>query len=452
MREWLRRWRRSRVSFPFAVVFSVALLLVSEISYQKSVAIARDLDAAIDARILNQNLLRTVLDAETGQRGYLITGEAQYLRPYQIASSEVGQDMKQLGRRYGDAGSAAHVFSELERLVSLKMDELARTVALRSAGSSAWSPIMASDDGMYQMDAIRDLSSQLIAREQKIITADRATLLRVLRINRIGIAAMVATCLIAFALFLRQSNQLRRLQRQQNDELLRERDQLERKVQARTLGLARLTAHLQKVREEERARLARDLHDELGALLVAAKLDLARLKAHLDGGGDYVAQRLQHLGDALNQGIAFKRRVIEDLHPSSLTKLGLTSALEILAKEFRERSGIATHCALQMLEPPHDIALTIYRLVQEAFTNIVKYADASAVNVDLEGDAGELSIEVRDDGIGFDPAGVAVSAHGLEGMRYRVAMHGGDLHIHSVRGQGTRISARIPLPGKLFAE
>jgi hypothetical protein len=93
------------------------------------------------------------------------------------------------------------------------------------------------------------------------------------------------------------------------------------------------------VREEERGHLARELHDELGALLTAAKLDVARLKSRLGDQPPEVGQRLQHLTETLNSGIALKRRIIEDLRPSSLSNLGLTASLEILAREFSERSG-----------------------------------------------------------------------------------------------------------------
>ena len=104
---------------------------------------------------------------------------------------------------------------------------------------------------------------------------------------------------------------------------------------ARTAQLKELAQHLQTIREDERSRLARELHDELGALLTAAKLDVARLKSRLgsDATAD-AAERLAHLNETLNGGIALKRRIIEDLRPSSLSNLGLVAALEILLREF----------------------------------------------------------------------------------------------------------------------
>ena len=121
-----------------------------------------------------------------------------------------------------------------------------------------------------------------------------------------------------------------------------ERDRLEGEVAARTAQLKELAQHLQTMREDERSRLARELHDELGALLTAAKLDVARLKSRLGASATPdAAERLAHLNETLNGGIALKRRIIEDLRPSSLSNLGLVAALEILLREFAARSEIA---------------------------------------------------------------------------------------------------------------
>ena len=110
-------------------------------------------------------------------------------------------------------------------------------------------------------------------------------------------------------------------------------------MRERTASLAELATHLQDVRETERGYLARELHDELGSLLTAAKLDVARLKSRLADTPD-AAQRLQHLTELLNSGIALKRRIIEDLRPSSLSNLGLVASLEILGREFGDASGM----------------------------------------------------------------------------------------------------------------
>ena len=144
--------------------------------------------------------------------------------------------------------------------------------------------------------------------------------------------------------------------------------------------LKELAQHLQTIREDERSHLARELHDELGALLTAAKLDVARLKSRL--GSTVTAdatERLAHLNEPLNGGIALKRRIIEDLRPSSLSNLGLVAALEIQLREFGARSEITVVDELEHVELAPAAQLTVYRLVQDALTNTVKYPTATAV-------------------------------------------------------------------------
>ena len=225
-----------------------------------------------------------------------------------------------------------------------------------------------------------------------------------------------------------------------------ERDRLEEEVSKRTTQLTELTKHLQAAREDERSRLARDLHDELGALFTSAKLDVARIRSRLGSASPEVQERLNHLVETLNSGIALKRRIIEDLHPSALSNLGLVATLEILVREFGERSGVKAHCELEQVSLDEIRELVVFRLVQEALTNIAKYAKASHVWVTLATDDQNVRVEVRDDGIGFDPGLVPPSTHGLVGMRYRVEAEGGTVTVESAPGQGVRIRVLLPQP------
>jgi signal transduction histidine kinase len=215
-------------------------------------------------------------------------------------------------------------------------------------------------------------------------------------------------------------------------------------VRQRTAQLTELTHHLQTAREDERNRLARDLHDELGAFLTSAKLDAARIKSRLAGTAPEAMERLNHLVETLNSGIAMKRRIIEDLRPSALSNLGLVTTLEILTREFAEQSGIEVHKALQPVTLEADAQLVVYRAVQEATTNIAKYAKAKQVWVTLGMRAGHAQVSVRDDGVGFDTAAPSRAAHGLMGMRFRVEAEGGTLVVTSAPGQGTLIQVTLP--------
>ncbi|HEY8707826.1 MAG TPA: sensor histidine kinase, partial [Burkholderiaceae bacterium] len=198
------------------------------------------------------------------------------------------------------------------------------------------------------------------------------------------------------------------------------------------------------VREDERNHLARELHDELGALLTAAKLDVARLKSRLGALAPEVAERLQHLSDTLNSVIVLKRRITEDLHPSSLSNLGLVAALEILVREWGHNNEVAVRSALEPVSLRPSGELTVYRLVQEALTNVSKYARASEVRVELGAIDGQVHVLVRDNGVGFDVDVPRTSAHGLLGMRYRLETEGGRLILSSTPGQGTVIEADLP--------
>jgi signal transduction histidine kinase len=215
-------------------------------------------------------------------------------------------------------------------------------------------------------------------------------------------------------------------------------------VVQRTAKLTELALHLQTAREDERGRLARDLHDELGAFLTSAKLDAARIKSRLAGTAPEALERLAHLVETLNSGIAMKRRIIEDLRPSALDNLGLVSALEILAREFAEQSGVEVHAALEPVDLEADAELVVFRLVQEAVTNIAKYAKAQHVWVSLTMAARQVHISVRDDGAGFDTTARSAAGHGLAGMRFRVEAGGGSLSLQSAPGQGTLIRVSLP--------
>ena len=265
-----------------------------------------------------------------------------------------------------------------------------------------------------------------------------------LRFARIGIALVALAGLLAFFLYLRQTHALRSAGERQQEALQRERNALEDEVRERTATLAELATHLQQVRETERGYLARELHDELGSLLTAAKLDVARLKSRLADSPD-ATQRLQHLNELLNSGIALKRRIIEDLRPSSLSNLGLVASLEILGREFAERSGMEIEMVLEPVTLDEADQLTVYRMVQESLTNIGKYAQATEASIVMKNygnhvDRGGRRTTAR----ASMPQHARPSTHGLAGMRHRVEAARGKLTVSSTPGQGTRLSAMLP--------
>ena len=298
-----------------------------------------------------------------------------------------------------------------------------------------------------QMNAIRALSAQLLKFEADNVDAGRISLYDTLMLGRIGVTALSVIGLLALFVVLRQIAVLEAQRREQQRLIQAAHDLLEIEVIERTDELTQLNHHLLTAREDERAHLARNLHDEMGALMTSAKLDAARIRGRLTAlltPAPEALERLAHLIETLNKGIALKRRIVEDLHPSALRMLGLVPALEIMAREFADSSGLQVLTQLTPVRLSDSASLMVFRLMQEALTNISKYAQASHVWLGLESREGQVEATVRDDGVGFDTRVSTRSAHGLVGMRFRAEAEGGSLIIVTAPGLGTRILAKLP--------
>ena len=435
------------LSLPMALLAAMVLVGINEVGHMRSQDAVEQLAQGLTTRSDVNKLLQSMLDAETGQRGYLLTGNETYLEPYDKAVATVQTNLDSLRMQFMGAPADMQEFALLSRQISRKLAEMELSLRLRRQGNEdAWKFILNTDVGKEHMEAIRQHAQELIARSDKRLQQGREQIEQSLMLSRIGIATVTAIGLLAFYMYLRQTQAVQTVNLREQEVLERERDRLEGLVRDRTATLSELANHLQQVREEERGHLARELHDELGALLTAAKLDVARLKSKIDATAPDVSERLKHLTETLNSGIALKRRIIEDLRPSSLSNLGLTAALEILTREYAERAGIDVETSLEPVQLPDAAQLTVYRMVQEALTNIGKYAKASKVLVSVHGYPTHVAVQVRDDGVGFDPGTVRPTSHGLAGMRHRVEAAGGRLTLTSRPGNGTLLSAVLPLP------
>jgi signal transduction histidine kinase len=428
-----------------ACAAAAAILLVSELSYWRSAGTLKDLTEMGVARTQIQVLERSMLDAETGQRGYLLTHRKEYLEPYAAALLRIEKAYQVLEQFYSDEPESSQLLQRLHQLTDTKLSELALTLRLDDEGrSKAGLEFLMTNIGREKMDAIRQTSAELLDYQTRAVASSKAALDRSLIVSRVGVAFLSLSSLLALFFYLRQSLILRAEQDKMQQAVQAERDRLEQEVSLRTAELTELTQHLQTAREDERQRLARNLHDELGSLLTSAKLDAARLKSRMAGASSETLDLLAHLVSTLNSGIALGRRIIEDLRPSSLSNLGLVTTLEILAKDYATQSGVAVHCALAPVKLAPSTELVVYRLVQESITNVSKYAQARNLWIELRDLTDHIEISIRDDGAGFDPLSKRPSAYGLVGMRFRVSAEGGILHIHSAPGQGTAITARLP--------
>ena len=435
----------SRFVFFLACLAAMAMLFISEGAYWQSVAALDKLAYVGQARASIQAVDRGILAAEAGQRGYLLTRNEEYLQSYNSAVKEVESSFTFLEAYYRANEKKNVDLTDLRALWNAKLAETAAAIRLHEDQKTDVSTAIAmSDLNKDQMEAMHALSKKLLDEIAQTVLTGRGDIYRTLMLSRVGLAMLSAACLFAMYLYLRNSSVLKQHELELKTLLKAKGERLEAEVVERTAQLTDLTRYLQHAREDERNRLARNLHDDLGALLTSAKLDAARIKSRLAATAPEALEVLSHLVGTLNSSIALGRRIIEDLRPSALSNLGLVPTLEILASEFSEQSGIQVHSALEPVHLEPNAALMVYRLVQEAFTNITKYAAAKQVWVTLAMVDGQVTASVRDDGVGFDTTLQRNSAYGLMGMRYRVEAEGGVLIMTSSPGAGTLIQATLP--------
>jgi signal transduction histidine kinase len=239
-----------------------------------------------------------------------------------------------------------------------------------------------------------------------------------------------------------------------------ERKRTERRLEKSRLQLRALSARLQSLREEERSHLAREIHDHLGQLLTALKLDLRSIERKLPALGDeaLIASlngKLASARELTDETIKSIQQIASELRPAILDRLGLEAAIDSETQAFQSRTGI--RCESQM--PPTEtatapeLATAVYRIFQEILTNIARHAHAAHVHVRFSRDNGSLVLEVKDDGVGMQTGDLEnPKSLGLLGMQERAEILGGWMLFEPGDGKGTAVTMSIPLNGKAGQE
>lgn len=228
---------------------------------------------------------------------------------------------------------------------------------------------------------------------------------------------------------------------------IRELKEKELNLEASRNMLRVLAARRDSAREEERKRIAREIHDELGQMLTAFRLDVATLKFEHGTKDPAIAQRCQKLIEMTDQTIQVVRNIASALRPASLD-MGMSAALEWLSNEFQVRTGVECrlHIGPSLDGFTEEQSTAVFRIVQESLTNVARYAQARQVDITLSEIAEGYVMTIKDDGKGFDPDGVRGRSFGLVGIRERALMLGGDVRIDSRPGEGTAVEVVIPFP------
>jgi signal transduction histidine kinase len=396
-----------------------------------------------------------ITDAESAQRGYLLTGEATYLQPYGAAASKVRGALDRLHETYGRDDSSGE-FHELQLLTGKELGELEDGVALsKRRGAASAVNVVGTDVGKRTMDAIAAIIGTMrkeAAAEAAAANAEWRTDFRLSRwVSAAG--AILNIGLVLLAVWLVYSDMRRRAR--QAVGLRNQKLQLEEQVSARTRELTALSTHLQGVSEQEKSALSRELHDELGGLLVAARMDLSWLQQRMPTSDPAIEQRFKRIHDSLSAGVDLKRRVVEELRPTLLDNMGLFTALRWQFKETCRRTGLRCTETIPEAELKFspDAAIGVFRIAQEALTNILKHAEAKSADLAISIVGDTFTLRISDDGKGIPKNRVGTStSHGLASMRHRIDGLGGVWDVRSPSTGGTVVTALIPLAKMLTPE
>lgn len=512
----------------------------------------------------NQELLSDVKDAESAERGYIISGDEGYLEPYHSASENIAQTVARLQQLVADNPAQQQRLQNLERLIAQRIAVLNKAVQeRRDSGLEAAKQVVMAGQGRFVMKQIRDLSQQIETEEYRLLR--ERSQLRQSRLRN-GFIATLAASLLALIALLSAPFDVRRAVRQRNlaqqsqqesestaqalfettaqaifivdrsgkivmanpathtmfgyaaSELLGQsvdllvpdqlrgvhaahRERYFASPQSRPMGLGLdlqgqrkdgseffaeislsyietaqgtqgvafvtdiskrradqesirqqreelrgLAGRLMTAQDDERRRIARDLHDDLSQKLAYLAMDLGKLATK--------PSAYELLGDLrplqlrAAEAAESVRRISHQLHPSILDDIGLEAALEQYCEEFEERSGIATEFSSRDVPEslPREVMSSVYHIFQECLRNVSKHSKAQAVFVTLEVVGNVLRLTVRDQGVGVSTdrlqAGVSI---GIVGMKERAHLVNGTLSIQSQSGQGTEVSVEVPL-------
>jgi signal transduction histidine kinase len=435
---------------PFLIIGFLALLFFLTGAGQQRLQEASERLQDSASRELAVDELQTVIARSVAsQRGYLLTGDQRYLKSFDKVIADVEPRLERLRLAYQGAASALSDVRTLHVLIGKRLVDLSMLVTLQqSQGAAAAVALVKTSVGTDAGEAITDILEQMRSREAAEHAAAAAYWSRSSVLSRwITIAGTIFNMLLVGVAARLVYMDMRR-RNAQTAELREQKQVLEREAEERNRELVELSTHLQSVAEREKASLARELHDELGGLLVGARMDISWAEQHLAQQDDPVMkQRLHRVQQSLSAGVDLKRRIIEELRPTLLDNVGLFAALRWQLKETCGSAGLNCIESYPAEEPrlTSEAGIALFRIAQEAFINILKHAAAKSVDITLSVDSDGIVMQISDDGAGI-PAGrlTATGAHGLASMRHRIRALGGRLDVRSPASGGTVLLVQIP--------
>ncbi|PPC93856.1 MAG: histidine kinase [Methylotenera sp.] len=406
-----------------------------------------------------QQLQTNLYRAESAQRGYLYTNRATYVEPFNRALNDARENIMKIEMLINQTSTGKEQAEELEWLRAIsgsleaKIAEMKVTLDLVETGKKLEAQHVTNlDAGLIEMKKFIEYTNMVIRNQTALLEINeqrRSDTLLMTRIMKIA-TAIILILLVSFV--LRQLLSEIAVKSQLQLQVAKENEIYEHKLAQQSKLLRSLALDYQADVERERQKLSRELHDELGSILTATKMDVSWLMKKLKEVSPpalsaELLDKLKITNRYIDQGINFKRQVVQELHPSMISTFGFWPALRSLIEDAVSRN----HWQLTLNLPEETtvlqetLSLVAYRIVQETLNNANKYAKATAVSIHMMLDEKFLKIEIQDNGVGIDMVLLKGNTHGLSGMRHRVLAIGGHFELDSEPGKGLLTRALLPL-------
>ncbi|MCB5187851.1 CHASE3 domain-containing protein [Methylobacillus caricis] len=465
--SWIKTWSKkivNRLGGKVIAVLSASMLLALlsvvftdawVVSIEKQ---SRQIEQIEKNVIVLEQLRNSLVSAESAQRGFLLSRRAEFSEAFTRAVEDARRNIKKIEGLVTSKTITMKGKQEQSWLLALNSSLEAKTAEMRlslsffKAGQEDEAlQLVKLDQGILEMAKFMQYSQLLLDQQNEALVtliSKRRTTTAVARTAIIGSAIILLLLVIMVIRQLIHEMTNRDLLRQQ---LIRDCDVYEERLKSSTRMLKTMALDYQADVERARQKLARELHDELGSILTATKMDISWTMRKLKETDPDITEKLSKTMRYLDQGIQFKRQVVQNLHPSMISTFGFWPALRSLIDDMAERNQWEMDVILpdESTELNEPINLIAYRVVQETLNNASKYAHATKVAVHIVVALDYLKLEIEDNGVGMTVDAEHETTHGLAGMRNRIMAIGGRIELSSKPGQGVRLLAIVPMHVKV---
>ena len=442
-----------------AMLFAALVIAFASVMFSDNwiVSISRQVDVIRQVReniAVLHDLKANLFEAESAQRGYIITKRKEYVAPFNKALNQARANIKLSELLIINTSTEQSKIAKLAWLkdisanVESRLAEMQLTIKLVELSKiDEANQVINVDVGRLQMQRFIVETDKLIKQQTTYVNdmvKKRQKTVILARVSVIG-GALILILLVVMVIkqLLNELLAKSRLQQQ----VVNENADYKIKLKQQTLLLRSMALDYQTDVERERQKLSRELHDELGSIFTAIKMDLAWCMKKLADVVPEISEKLNKTILYVNQGINYQRHIVQALHPSMISTFGFWPALNALINDAAERNKwqLTLNLPDEVTPLNETISLVTYRIVQESLNNASKYAKASAVGVDIMLDEQYIKLEISDNGIGVETHSLSKLTHGLSGMRHRVLAIGGHFEMLSNLNEGVLIRALIPL-------